>query len=172
MPITQYKEGNLLDAQEPFIAHGVNCMAVMGAGVALAIANKWPESELKYREFCWKHIIKQSLLGKSLATNEAKDKKVLFHMFIQYDTGTDTRKVNYGALARTFSELNNTLEVMRDFDEHMEHQAGNNTIIIPKPTVAIPKIGSGLAGGDWNIIEEIINGCTPDINIVVYELKV
>lgn len=36
--------------------------------------------------------------------------------------------------------------------------------------LAIPKIGAGLAGGDWNDISDIINSVTPDITIHVYML--
>ena len=36
--------------------------------------------------------------------------------------------------------------------------------------VAIPKIGAGLAGGDWEAIEAIINLATPYLQIYVYEL--
>tara|TARA_Y100000588_G_C13812064_1_gene735569 strand:+ start:453 stop:686 length:234 start_codon:yes stop_codon:yes gene_type:complete len=37
--------------------------------------------------------------------------------------------------------------------------------------IHMPKIGTGLGGGDWNIIEEIIiNTINSKINIYVYEL--
>jgi O-acetyl-ADP-ribose deacetylase (regulator of RNase III) len=167
MPIIKYEKGDVLTANVPFIAHGVNCLGTMGAGIAKQLAAKWPASELKYREYVYKHT---ELLGKSLATYEQEDKKVLFHLFTQLDVGTETRKLNYGALGRCFSELNNTLKTMKEFDEHMEKETTGETISIPNATVAIPRIGAGLAGGDWLLIEEIINGCTPDINIVVYEV--
>ena len=32
-----YKVGNLLEATEPFIGHGVNTSGLMGAGIALSI---------------------------------------------------------------------------------------------------------------------------------------
>jgi O-acetyl-ADP-ribose deacetylase (regulator of RNase III) len=38
--------------------------------------------------------------------------------------------------------------------------------------VAIPKIGCGLAGGDWNIVEQLINDTVgDDLEIWVYELE-
>ena len=37
--------------------------------------------------------------------------------------------------------------------------------------IAIPKIGCGLAGGDWNIVEQLINDTVgDDLEIWVYEL--
>ena len=61
---------------------------------------------------------------------------------------------------------------MREFDEHMARESsGNNEITLARPTLAIPRIGSGLGGGSWPIIEEIINGVTPDIDVVVYDYE-
>ena len=38
----------------------------------------------------------------------------------------------------------------------------------PLSTIAMPKIGFGLAGGNWNIIEEITNRISEDREISVY----
>ncbi|WWS23940.1 hypothetical protein vBKpnAMK2_00291 [Klebsiella phage vB_Kpn_AM_K2] len=35
----------------------------------------------------------------------------------------------------------------------------------------IPKIGAGIAGGDWELIEKLINLATPDIDIMVVEYE-
>jgi hypothetical protein len=103
------------------------------------------------------------LLGVSLSTYEEDDKKVLFHIFTQEDVGVDGRQINYGALAKGFISINDSLKYMHDVD-----QENNPEETIPMPELAIPKIGSGLGGGDWAILREIIDMCTPDINIVIY----
>lgn len=36
-------------------------------------------------------------------------------------------------------------------------------------TIAMPKIGSGLGGGDWNTIAQIINTEIQDLKVKVYE---
>jgi hypothetical protein len=38
-----------------------------------------------------------------------------------------------------------------------------------KTTVMIPKIGAGLAGGNWDIISNIIDSCSTNNDIVVVE---
>jgi hypothetical protein len=39
-------------------------------------------------------------------------------------------------------------------------------------TIHMPRIGCGLAGGEWSIVEEIIRGelCSKGINVFVYDL--
>ena len=40
----------------------------------------------------------------------------------------------------------------------------------PDATIAMPKIGAGLAGGDWSVISAIIEAISGDREIWVYEL--
>ncbi|AFU64057.1 hypothetical protein ACQ31_gp174 [Salmonella phage STML-198] len=40
---------------------------------------------------------------------------------------------------------------------------------LENPTVYIPRIGAGIAGGDWNKIKLIIDMFTPDIDIIVVD---
>lgn len=35
-------------------------------------------------------------------------------------------------------------------------------------TVCIPRIGAGLAGGDWSKIKQVIDSVTPDLNITLF----
>ena len=37
-------------------------------------------------------------------------------------------------------------------------------------SVAMPKIGAGLAGGDWNTIKQILEEIFDDYDVTVYEL--
>jgi hypothetical protein len=43
---------------------------------------------------------------------------------------------------------------------------------VNQATVHMPRIGSGLAGGDWNRIESIVNETLGFIEITVYDLPV
>jgi hypothetical protein len=42
---------------------------------------------------------------------------------------------------------------------------------IDKLRIGIPMIGAGLAGGDWDIIEKIINRVTRNMNITLVKYK-
>lgn len=46
------EQSNLLDIKSGIICHQVNCIGVMGAGLALKIRNKWPIVYKKYKEDC------------------------------------------------------------------------------------------------------------------------
>ena len=47
--------GNLLESNANLICHQVNCLGVMGSGVALQIKNKWPIVFAEYRNLWEKY---------------------------------------------------------------------------------------------------------------------
>ena len=145
----EYVKGNLLDVQSGIIVHGCNAQGVMGSGVALAVKNKYPEC---FEEYKTEYVQYGLNLGDIIWWNNdldgTKNLSVSSMLFIanaitQQNYGTDRRHVNYWAIANVFKE------VIR--------QATNT-----KSVVHFPKIGAGLGGGRWEIIEEIINDCDPE----------
>lgn len=140
-------DGNLLDATEKYIAHQVNCCGVMGAGVARAIRNKWPQVFEDYHRVCNKHT-HAHLIGKTLAA-PAKD-KVILNLFGQINYGNNGRYTIYAALKQCF--------------ENIAKRYTDDNIAIPYG------IGCGLAGGDWNIVSKIIENTLGD-RAIVYKLN-
>lgn len=55
------------------ICHGANCYGVMGAGVALAIARKWPRIEESYRIMCRRNKNKSYIAGTSFVDLAERD---------------------------------------------------------------------------------------------------
>jgi hypothetical protein len=51
------------------------------------------------------------------------------------------------------------METVKDFGKRMGY------------TLVAPKIGAGLAGGDWKIIKEILEGVFFDYDLTVYYLE-
>ena len=45
-------KGNLLNAEEEYIIHQVNCQGIMGSGVAKSIKNKWYQAFEDYKVVC------------------------------------------------------------------------------------------------------------------------
>jgi hypothetical protein len=50
------KNGSILSGGDNVVAHQVNCVGVMGSGVALAIRDKYPRVYTEYLEFCNKKM--------------------------------------------------------------------------------------------------------------------
>lgn len=141
----EYKRGNLLSVTKGIIVHGANAQGVMGSGVAKAIREKYPEC---YDAYYIQYISYGLSLG-DVVWWASNDSPVLSGtLFIangitQNLYGTDKRHVNYVAVALVFKEV-----IRQAKATNLE--------------VHFPKIGAGLGGGRWDIIEEIINDCDPD----------
>lgn len=148
--ISKYIKGNLLDTELKYIAHGVNCQNKMGSGVAKAIYEKYPEVKEEYHKYC--DIVKRyGLLGRCQKVYVENGTKRILNLFTQEYYGYDGKKyINYNAISNIFKNLTEEMNIGK---------------------IAIPKIGAGLAGGDWNIIEALINESTGDkLEVWVYEL--
>lgn len=142
-----YQKGDLLDAVEPVIVHGCNNKGVMRSGVAKAIRAKWSEAYKVYKDA-------SSLpMGDIIPIFSIPSNKWIINAITQDGYGRDGRKyVCYDAIAKCFRDINT-------FCAEMGYDS-----------IAIPKIGAGLGGGDWDVIEEIILDKMTDIDVVVYTL--
>jgi O-acetyl-ADP-ribose deacetylase (regulator of RNase III) len=49
--------GNIFSSTAQTLVNPVNCVGVMGAGLALEFRNRYPEMFLRYREICGKHLL-------------------------------------------------------------------------------------------------------------------
>lgn len=164
MPI-KYVKGDLFSTDIRCIAHGCNTAGVMGSGVAAIWKKKFPQSFKDYVARCkydptivdnpLEVHFRAALLGQTVVTEE-QDKK-LFCMFTQGDWsrafGSDKRYVSYDAVSECFDSANIYIGTYEE-DKRL----------------AIPMIGAGLGGGDWDIIEKIIEKSTPNIEVTVYQL--
>lgn len=148
----QYKNGDILEAEEKIICHQTNCLGIMGAGLALQIARKYPEVDKKYRNFCIEYG-EWNFLGQTQLVNTYDD-KIIANCFGQKRPGFG-KQTDYKA-------LKTCLKAVEEF-------ANQNNF-----SVAIPyKIGCGLAGGDWNIVEKIIKDIfeMSPIKCVIYKFN-
>ena len=145
MPIGVLK-GDLLEKIDEFnvIVHGCNCFCVMGAGIALQIKKKFPQAYMADLDTV---AGDKSKLG--TYTKAMHNQTTIINAYTQYDT-TNEVNVDYNAIREVFTKLN-------------KHYSGS--------LVGIPKIGAGLAGGDWDKIYDIISEVTPDLYIKVIEYE-
>ena len=144
----KYIKGDLLEAPEQIILHGCNSLGVMGAGVAKLIREKWPKAYQDYRDSYDSYGLP---LG-SIISSKQPDGKIIMNAITQDTIGKTGVHVSYWAVANVLYQLDQRLVVRNG------------------ATVAMPAIGSGLAGGDWSVIEAIIENTAKNFQPIVYHL--
>lgn len=147
MPKIEYITGDLLLTDVKHIIHGCNSKGVMGSGVAKAIRDKYPQA---YRDYNDKYNNYGLELG-TIVVSVQDDGKVIHNAITQKDYGRDSNRVyvSYWAIANVF--------------RHIESWGIKE--------IALPKIGSGLANGDWNVIEAIIENTLTKTKPIVYVME-
>jgi len=149
MPIIETRQGNLLrmfkQGHFDAIAHGCNCFHTMGAGIAGQIAKEFPaaltvDKQTKFSDY-------EKLGTFSMISTEYG---IIYNAYTQYRPGREDTNRLYKAIRWAFSNID---DMALGID----------------PVIGIPKIGAGIAGGDWTIIEKIINDVTFGAQIVVVE---
>lgn len=132
---------DILNITTGVIIHQVNCQHVMGAGLALQIRNKYPQHYQDYMNSTLK-------LG-TLITTRINNQFGIIGMCAQQSYGRHKRQTDYKA----FEQCLNQIKILHD-------KAPSIKYYMPY------KIGCGLAGGDWDIISQLITDICPFINIV------
>ena len=135
--------GNILDIKKGLILHQVNCMGVMGAGLALDIRNKYPKVWLDYKNHDSMDLLK---LGNVVTTVIHPSELVYGSICGQLQYGrTGACYTDYNALSTAFFSI----QTMKF-----------GPIYIPW------EMGCGLAGGNWTKVLQIIERFLPDATIV------
>lgn len=158
-----YKQGNLFDGDEDIIVHGCNCFCRMGSGVALQVRKQYPGAWEVDRE-----TVKGdgSKLGTYTSWNGPRntvDEQIYGTLMIVPSIVTIVNAYTQYGLAWDLPGFYADYDAIRSVMERINKD-------FPTQTIAMPKIGAGLAGGDWNIIERILNEVFGEREIVVYVL--
>jgi len=135
----KYVKGDLIhlarEGQFDLIIHGCNCLCTMEAGIARQIRTHFPQA--------WQADLAtasgdRSKLGSySKAYVDTPSGRVcVINAYTQYHYSGDGVLADYDAIAKVFTALKKQF-------------SGNR--------MGYPKIGAGLAKGDWNIISNIID---------------
>ena len=151
MPVT-FKKGNavsaLIDGEIDCLLHVCNNKGVMGSGIALEIKNRIPDAHQGYKSAQVANNMRLDL--GSISFGWATNGGSVCNMVAQDGYGQRIKHLQYGALAECLSRF---------------HKGTNYK------TVGIPyKMGAERAGGDWNIVLELVEYFLKDFNVTVYEL--
>lgn len=139
----QYIRGNLLTSDCDVIAHGCNCYNAMTGGIARAIAHMYPGAE---RADSATERADESQLGSFTYT---RGNPSVFNLYTQYEPGAN---IDYDAVRGAFKAF-------------YHHLKSHNMLDLK---IGIPKIGAGIAGGDWGRISKIIESIWQEGQIYVY----
>lgn len=146
----QYIEGNLLESKAEALVNTVNTVGIMGKGIALQFKNMFPHNFKIYAQACKE---KKFNIGQLILTEEETlltGKKII----INFPTKTDWRKPS------EYSYIENGLKSLVDIINVNEIKS-----------IAIPPIGAGNGGLDWNIVKSLIEKYLNNVNcdIQIYQ---
>lgn len=152
------RRGDLFSTTDHVIAHGCNNQGVMGAGVAKIIRDRFPKAYADYVDALY-DLAERQLPALPLGWNNYS-RQPQGNVFLVVNMITQTlakveRPVSYDAIDDCFADL----------FQYMKTHGYTG--------VSIPKIGAGLGGGDWAVIEAIIRGQeskVSGITVTVWEL--
>jgi len=141
------------------IAHVCNNIGAWGKGFVLALDKLSPEPRKVYRDLVRELIIfgnKPTLtLGTMTLAEVERGNLYVANMVAQRGLRSATNPVplDYDALEKSLETLAVTAEIFA-------------------ASVHMPRIGCGLAGGNWDVVESIINRVLTlrDIDVTVYDL--
>jgi len=144
------------DATQPIgtgsklIVHSVNDIGAWGRGFVVAISRRWPHVETAYRR--WAKSGSDFSLG-AVQFVDAEPGIVVANLVGQHGIG-----LRNGPPVR-YDAIRSGLEKVRNF------------VIGKDMTVNMPRIGCGLGGGDWGIIEKLINEQLAEVNVIVHDFE-
>jgi O-acetyl-ADP-ribose deacetylase (regulator of RNase III) len=144
-----------LDGNFDVITHGCNCFCTMGSGIAPQFADKFGADKFPKEDEKYKGDINKLGTIDSKTVIIDNQQLVVVNSYTQYfygksyATSTDL-PLNYSALSLCLKKIN--------------HLFGGKKI-------GLPKIGCGLAGGDWDIVKKIIKTELSDCYITIVNYK-
>ncbi len=143
-----YEKGDLFlhSLENVIICHICNNLGKWGKGFVMTISkySKKPEKEYK--------LLKKYELGSTQYVEI--DKVVIANMIAQ--NGINTKYLQKCRV--DYDNLEKCLRNVYEFNKSMNYK------------IYMPQIGSGLAMGDWNIIENMIDSIFNDMNVYVFIL--
>lgn len=150
------KKGDLILLAEKgefdVIIHGCNCFHTMGAGIARVIKSAFPEAFEADKETVYGSRHKLGTISTAtFQVNDEADSLTVVNAYTQFDFGTNseyTSPLDYVAVNTCFRNI--------------KDQYGGQHL-----KFGIPRIGAGLAGGDWDLISRIIESHMKDEDVTL-----
>ena len=136
----------MFDSNAQAFAHGVNTQGVMGAGVAAQIRERYPSIYRTYQEHCEGGYI---LPGDAFVMVDTFRNHAIYNLATQDLPGPHAR------LEWVETALTNMVDKALDYGDVF---------------IAMPKIGCGIGGLDWDSVEPLVAKAATYLDIEVWEL--
>lgn len=153
----EYRGGNVVNAwlrsEVRCFAHQCNCFNTMGAGVAKEVKQKIPalyQCDQQTNKGDRQKLGTCSVILSRCSADPSY--KFAFNLYGQFHYGFGRQQTDYDALRKAI--------------QHMKRTLGSFAY---EGDVGIPRIGCGLAGGDWGVVSKIIEEeLCPYYKVIVY----
>ena len=146
----EYKVGNIFEENSEALVNSVNCVGVMGRGIALQFKRQFPANYRAYRVACGRKEVQPGRMF-VFATGQIGNP----HYIINFPTKRHWR--NKSRISDIESGLDDLAEVIRTHDIH---------------SIAIPPLGSDLGKLNWADVRPLIEAALmqfDDLQAVVFE---
>ncbi|MCC7143010.1 MAG: macro domain-containing protein [Candidatus Eisenbacteria bacterium] len=146
----EFRTGNMLTADADALVNTVNCVGVMGRGIAAQFKRAWPENFRHYAAACRRGEVQPGCL-------------------LVFETGTlipPKLIVNFPTKRHWRDESR-----LEDIESGLSALIGEITTREIR-TIAVPALGAGLGGLPWSEVRARIESaalCVPEVRFVVYE---
>ena len=164
-----YIDGDLIklakEAKFDVIVHGCNCHSKMGAGIAPQMAKAFGCDQFvmervgsdvnKLGNIDYQQFILTKLTSDDIKNGNFKPELTVVNAYTQFNYGRnhtdgDAKPLSYEALTLCMKKIN---------------------VLFAGKHIGLPKIGAGLAGGDWERIKFIIQRELVDCQVTVVNYK-
>lgn len=140
------------------IPHVCNNVNKFGAGFASYIASKFPVAKENFHMLGNKSKLGKTQFVTCKTNNEYKYEIIVANMIAQNGIVSryNPRPLHYAALVYSMCEVSSYIKNLKKINESLNIE------------IHAPKFGSGLAGGEWSFIEQLIYDIWADHSVFVY----
>ena len=153
------KNGDLFESKASYLGHGVNCCGVMGAGIAKAFREAFPNNYRNYKAACESgRLTPGGFMVVPEKMNGGGSIRLVTNLASQEKPGADA---DYKWL---FSSL----------WSWAEQASEPNRLRLYGGIIAIPEIGCGIGGLEWPVVKRIIQvveDCHTDIEFEIWHYE-
>lgn len=136
-----YMIGDIFNSQCEVLVNPVNCVGVMGAGLALSFKERYPNMFSKYKSYCTQGLLSP---GKIALIQEDTKRIMLFPTKEHYSKPSKMIYIQEGLAKVKGAYANKGIK-----------------------SIAFPKLGCGLGGLDWKQVEKEIISALGEENLLV-----